>query len=96
MDYRCFEYRRAETVTKRGGKRTESVEYGYEWKVGLGVVDDRGGGAGGDAVGKSTSEDGDEDDEWDVRDQGGTCHDAAAESPRSRICGYEEKVVNID
>ena len=48
MDYRCFEYRRAETITKRGGKRTESVEYGYEWKVGLGVVDDRGGGVGGD------------------------------------------------
>ena len=36
----------------------------------------------------SMGEDGDEYDEWDVRDQRGTCHDAAAEPPRPRICRW--------
>jgi hypothetical protein len=38
-------------------------------------------------IGKSVGENGDEYDEWDVRDQGDTSHDAAAESPCPRICG---------
>lgn len=34
---------------------------------------------------KLMSEDGDEYDEWNVRDQGDTCHDTTAEPPRPRI-----------
>jgi len=35
---------------------------------------------------KSKGEYDDEYDEWDARDQGGTCNDAAAKPPRPRIC----------
>ena len=37
-------------------------------------------------TGKLMGEDGDEYDERDIRDQGGTRHDAAAEPPCPRIC----------
>ena len=35
---------------------------------------------------ESMGEDGNKDDERDVRDQGDACHDAAAEPPGSSIC----------
>ena len=48
----------------------------------LSVIGDSEVGEGGQvAVEGSMGKYGDQYDEWDVRDQGGTCHNAAAESP---------------